>query len=403
MSSTAERCDLLVAGGGLAGLLSGVLLARAGFEVRICERAREARDDPRSIALSESSRKVLETAGLWDAVAACSVPVAHVDVSQQGCFGSTRLHASEEGLAAFGHVVQARDLLSILRAEAVSSCDLRTGMEVRATHPEDCAVRVTCAGDQGEQSVSARLLVVADGRDSGLREALGIGVVEQDRGHAALVARLALSRADDDWAFERFTPAGPLALLPHPQGGRTVVWAQERGPCRALSGYGVDRLRAEIARALGPRVGDVTEVGKPAVFDLVFRRAHVRTGVRSVLIGDAAYSFHPVAAQGFNLVVRDVAWLAQECARTREHGGDCGDAEVLRAYAGARDTDARRVAWFTDLLDIGFRGRSPLLRGLRGGLLFGLDCLPALRTSLVRFGMGVDLPQSELARGVPRG
>ena len=402
MSASAARCDVLIAGGGPAGLLAGALLRDLGLDVQICERGDGGAADARSIALSESSRRALATAGLWEGLGARAAAIAHIDVSQQRCFGTTRVHAAQEGLAAFGHVVAAADLVGALRRAVAGDarCAYRTDTEVRSAQLHDAHVQVVCRGPHGTAEVSARLLVVADGGNSALRAQLGIETDVRDGGQSALTARLRLDRPDDDWAYERFTPEGPLALLPHPHGGRAAVWARPRRTCRAMRNWTERRLREALERALGPGLGAVREVSACQVFDLVFQRARARTANRCVLLGDAACSVHPVAAQGFNLVVRDAAWLAQACAGALRAGTDLGDAAMLHAYARARDADARRVARFTDFLDRGFRGGAPWLRGLRGGGLFALECLPALRARLVRFGMGADLPQSELARGV---
>ena len=157
------------------------------------------------------------------------------------------------------------------------------------------------------------------------------------------------------------------------------------------------RFCRELQQALGSRAGKVVDAGPRNFYDLTFRRVQQRVGARSVLIGDAAYGFHPVAAQGFNLVVRDAAWLAQQLRDAKREGADPGEPELLEGYACSRDTDARRVAGFTDFLARGFVMRNPLVRGARAASLFALEGMPQCRTRLIRFGMGADLPQADLA------
>ena len=404
MSAPAGDCDLAVAGGGLAGLALAALLRDSGLRLAVLERRAASAADPRSIALADGGRRILDAAGLWAGLAPRAVPVAQIDVSQRGGFGHVRLRAADEGLEAFGWVLAADDLAAALRAAVrdAPDCALHEGVAVAELAAGADAVELELAG--APRRLRARLLAAADGAGSALRERLGLATESVDRGQAALVARVELDRAADGWAYERFTAAGPLALLPHPDGGRALVWAQERARARALRWRPEPAFRAELQRALGERAGRVTGVGPRQVFDLRFRRARARVGPRSVLLGDAAHGFHPVAAQAFNLALRDAAWLAQEVRRAAAADADFGAAEFLRTYARARDADARRVAWFTDLLGgRAFRGRGPLLRALRAGGLCALECLPELRAALVRFGMGADLPQPEFARGVGRG
>ena len=405
MSVPAADCDLAIAGGGLAGLAQAALLRDSGLRVAVLERRAAPAADPRGIALADSSRRLLDAAGLWAGLAARAAPVACIDVSQRGSFGRVRLRAADEGLAAFGWVLAADDLAAALRRAArdAPDCALHEGVAVAGVAAGADAVELELAGAGAPGRLRARLLAVADGAGSGLRERLGLEADTVDRGQAALAARVELDRAADGWAYERFTAAGPLALLPHPDGRRTLVWAQARARARAARWWPEAKFRAELQRALGDRAGRVTGVGSRHVFDLRFRRARARTGPRSVLLGDAAHGFHPVAAQAFNLALRDAAWLAQEARRAVAAGADPGAPEFLQAYARARDADARRVAWFTDLLGQAFLGRNPLLHGLRAAGLFALECLPGLRTRLVRFGMGADLPQPGLARGAGRG
>ena len=404
MNAPAADCDLAIAGGGLAGLALAALLRDSGLSIAVLERRAAPAADPRGIALADSGRRILDAAGLWADLAPRAAPVAQIDVSQRGGFGHVRLRAADEGLEAFGWVLAADELAAALRAAVrdAPDCALHEGVAVAELAAAADTVELELTGAPGR--LRARLLAAADGAGSALRERLGLATKSVDRGQAALVARVELDRAADGCAYERFTAAGPLALLPRPDGARALVWAQERARARALRWRAEPAFCAELQRVLGERAGRVTGVGPRQVFDLRLRRARKRVGPRSVLLGDAAHGFHPVAAQAFNLALRDAAWLAQEVRRAAAAGADFGAPEFLRTYARARDADARRVAWFTDLLGgWAFRGRGPLLRALRAGGLCALECLPELRTALVRFGLGADLPQSEFARGVGRG
>ena len=401
MSESELDRDLIIAGGGLAGLVQALLLGSSGWRISVLERGdgRSALADPRSLALSESTRRILDAVGVWDALSPECAAVTQIDVSQRGAFGSTRLRAEDEQLPALGYVTPAGVLASILReaVDALPNCEFQTQTSVEHIRPLGSDLELKIRQDATPQTACTRLLIAADGARSALRDALGLQAEEVDYDQSAMVAEVQMDCMAKGWAYERFTHAGPLALLPHPSGRRALVWALPRKIARQARTWSDARFCQELQQALGLRAGQVTEAGPRSFYDLTFRRVRKRVGARSVLIGDAAYGFHPVAAQGFNLVVRDAAWLAQELRNARQEGADPGSPQLLEAYAHARDADARRVAGFTDFLARGFIAQNPLIRGLRAASLFALESMPQCRIRLIRFGMGVDLPQSDLA------
>ena len=390
--------DQVIAGGGLAGLVQAVLFRTRDQSVTILEQGdgTSLLQDPRSLALSYSTRCILQTARIWDHLEAHACPITHVEVSQRHAFGTTRLSAEEEHLSALGYVVAAAQLGKVLRdaLRADPECDYRTHAAVEgvAVHPE--GLQLLVRHENASEEYCARLLVIADGVDSVLRQALGLETGEVDYDQSVLVSQIEVDAACEGWAYERFTDSGPLALLPQKGGSHALVWALTRAGHEQALQWDDQHFREQLQSMLGSRVGTVRAVGPRHGFDLKFQRAGSRISSRSVLIGNAAYTFHPVAAQGFNLVVRDAAWLA-ECL---QGATDPGEEVLLTDYARGRDIDARRVAGFTDLLAQGFVWRNPAVQCLRGAALLALDCLPGLRTRFVRFGMGADLPQSELVR-----
>ena len=406
MSEANADQDLIIAGGGLAGLVQAVLLGSSGWRITVLERSDglSALSDPRSLALSESTRRILDAVGAWDALSPECAAVTHIDVSQRGAFGTTRLNAEDEQLPALGYVVPAGILAKILR-EAVDdlpNCTYLTQTSVEQVELQDAAIELKIQQSDTPQTACARLLIAADGARSVLRDALGLHAEEVDYDQSAVVTEVEMDRAADGWAYERFTSTGPLALLPHPSGRRALVWALSRKTAREARTWPDSKFCQELQQALGSRAGQVIDAGPRNFYDLTFRRVRQRVGARSVLIGDAAYGFHPVAAQGFNLVVRDAAWLAQMLGNAKREGADPGALQLLEEYAQVRDTDARRVAGFTDFLARGFVIRNPLVRGLRAASLFALEGMPRCRTRLVRFGMGADLPRADLALGAER-
>ena len=401
MSEVQTDSDLIIAGGGLAGLVQAVLLGSSGWRITVLERSDglSARSDPRSLALSDSTRRILDAIGAWDTLSPECAAVTCIDVSQHGAFGSTRLNAEDEQLPALGYVVPAGVLSKILRdaVEDLPDCTYLTQTSVEQVELQDNCIQLKIRENDRLKTIGSRLLIAADGARSTLRDTLGLHAEEVDYDQSAAVAEVEMDRAADGWAYERFTGAGPLALLPHPSGRRALVWALSRKTIQQARTWPDDKFCRELQQALGSRAGKVVDAGPRNFYDLTFRRVRQRVGVRSVLIGDAAYGFHPVAAQGFNLVVRDAAWLAQMLRDAKREETDPGAPQLLEEYAQARDTDARRVAGFTDFLARGFVMRNPLVRGLRAACLLALEGMPQCRTRLVRFGMGADLPRADLA------
>ena len=401
MSEAETGQDLIIAGGGLAGLVQAVLLGSSGWRITVLERSDglSVLSDPRSLALSDSTRRILDAVGVWDALSPECAAVTCIDVSQHGAFGSTRLNAEDEQLSALGYVVPAGILARILRGavEDLPNCSYLTQTSVEQVELQDDGIELKIQQGDTLKTIDGRLLIAADGARSALRDALGLHAEEVDYDQSAVVAEVEMDREADGWAYERFTATGPLALLPHPSGRRALVWALSRKTVQHARTWPDDKFCRELQQVLGSRAGQVVSVGPRNFYDLAFRRVRQRVGARSVLIGDAAYGFHPVAAQGFNLVVRDAAWLAQMLGDAKLEEIDPGAPQLLEEYAQARDTDARRVAGFTDFLARGFVMRNPVARGLRAASLFALEGMPQCRTRLVRFGMGADLPQSDLA------
>ncbi len=389
--------DIVIAGGGLAGQIQALALVRSGWHVAVLERGSgvAALKDPRNLALSVSSRRVLQTLGVWDALAAQCVPVTHIDVSRRGAFGTTCLRATDEGLAALGYVVSAARLAQVLQESLRSlyRCDFLMNTEVEEASDDDEIVQLRLSSHGEKKPLAARALVVADGAQSKLRDALGLETHIVDYGQSAVVAEVRLDREAQGWAYERFTAQGPLALLPCLEGKRALVWAQSHREALRVGSMDDAQFCQNLQQVLGRRAGQVTEAGPRHLYRLAFPRAAQRVAGRCVLIGDAACSFHPVAAQGFNLVIRDAAWLTQHI----EGVSDPGDPQVLEQYAKDREKDVLRVAVFTDFLALGFMQRHPLARGLQALGMMMLAGIPAMRTRLVRFGMGASLRRPKLA------
>ena len=399
--------DVVIVGGGLAGSAAALAAATAGVRCAVVE-PRDVATSPkvplRALALSEVSRRILERVGAWRAVRERACPVRKIHVSEQGVFGVTRICARREGLEALGYVVTAADLLRALHRTLAATPSATVFSPARATAVErlpDC-VRVVLEDDGGARRLRARLLVLADGGASDLSRRLGFESRTKDYRQSAVVAAVEAEAGGGNGdgehvAYERFTPNGPLAVLPLGGRRRVVAWVHPEAAAAEVAALPDADFIARLQRVLGLRLGRLENPGKRFVYPLALRHSPGVARDRSVLLGDAAHRVHPVAGQGFNLTLRDVAFLSQ-CAA--DAGGDVGARAVLDEYQACRTRDVRRVVRFTDVLATVFVRPGAGAACLRGAGLVALDLLPPLRRAVVRRGLGLAPPWPRFA-GAP--
>lgn len=399
--------DILIAGGGLVGGSLALALARTGWRIGVIEPVPPQAEtqpsyDDRSTALAPSSRGFFQALGVWEAVRAGAEPIKHIHVSEQGGFGFMRMHAEQTGDEALGHVAPNRVLGAALmpaleKTEAVDMIS-PAGVKAVAWQPDRVIVTVDAAGES--RQLSARLLVAADGARSRIRAWAGIDHRETDYHQTAVIANLTPQRHHRGWAYERFTRRGPIALLPLRDGHVALVWTLPRDQVDEVLALDDAAFLQRLQSHVGHRLGRLLKVGERASYPLTMITARQVDGPRLVVVGNAAHALHPVAGQGLNLALRDVAELAERLQRVADQQGDPGDADALHAYAGARKADYRRVATFTDITVRSFSNALPGLRLLRNIGLLGLD-LGLGKSQFMRIAMGRVGPLSRLARGLP--
>jgi len=399
--------DIAILGAGLAGSALALALRGSGARTAVIEThdlAAPAKIPLRAIALSDVSKSILQNLGAWNEVRADAWPVRKIHVSEQGVFGVTRIRAAEEGLDALGQVVLASDLARALHRLLRASPQVSLLSPARATeiarHSDDVAVRVGGAG--GVSQLRAKLLVLADGGASGFAERLGFRFRTTDYRQSAVVAAID-GGGESDVAFERFTAHGPLAVLPAGGRRRVVAWVHARDDAAAVAALPDHQFTARLQRDLGWRLGKLHNPGPRFVYPLGLNRSLDMVRGRVALLGDAAHRVHPVAGQGFNLALRDVAFLS-ECVfdaagdpRASHDPCDPGAAAVLNAWRRRRMADVRLVVRFTDALARLFVMRGRPAACARGLGLAALDRLPPLRRGLVRRGLGLVPPWPRLA------
>jgi 2-octaprenyl-6-methoxyphenol hydroxylase len=393
-----------IAGGGMVGLSLAAALAELPLEVAVIEPVGPGADrqpsfDSRTTALSNGSRRVLEGIGAWSAVAAAATPIRRIHVSERGSFGTAVLTAEEQGVASLGHTVENRLLGQSLHARiaAMPRIGLRRA-SVAAVSQVAGAVRLET--DKGE-SLDARLVVAADGAQSAVRPALGIGAETSDYGQVAVIAHVDTTRFHDYTAYERFMPGGPIAVLPIGEGRSAVVWTMSPEAARRALELDDAVFLSELQAAFGLRLGRFTRVGRRQAYPLALTRAERLTAPRAVILGNAAQSLHPVAGQGFNLALRDVALLAELLADAG--GSDPGDPALLERYAAERAADREAVIGFTDALVRGFGLALAPIRRARGRGLLLFDLLRPVKHEFARRTMGLAGRQPRLVRGLPLG
>ncbi|HWN07272.1 MAG TPA: 2-octaprenyl-6-methoxyphenyl hydroxylase [Steroidobacteraceae bacterium] len=397
-----RRCDVVIAGGGMVGLSLAAALADLPLDVVVIEPVAPGADeqpsfDSRTTALSAGSRRVLEGVGAWEAVAGGATPIRRIHVSERGAFGTAILTAEEQGVASLGYTVENRLLGQSLRArvgalQRICHCHARVATLAASAD----AIRIHA--DSGE-AYDARLVVAADGAQSAVRTALGVGAGISDYGQHAVIAHVDTARFHGHTAFERFMPEGPVAVLPISEGRSAIVWTMAPDAARRALGLDDRTFLAELQAAFGHRLGRFTRVGKRQAYPLALTRAERLTAPRAVIIGNAAQSLHPVAGQGFNLALRDVALLAELLADAG--AGDPGDPALLARYAAERAPDREAVIRFTDSLVRGFGLPLAPLRRARGGGLLLFDLLRPVKHEFARRTMGLAGRQPRLVRGLP--
>jgi len=390
-------------GASLAIALAGLPLRVALVEAIPAGAPGQPSFDARTTALARSSQHILAALGIWPAVAGEATPIQRIHVSERGRFGTTVIDGAEEGGEPLGYVLENRLLGAALwRALAAApNVTLHAPATVTGVEPGPGSLAVSVQAGASAPVVRTRMLVVADGARSPLRAALGIGARVRPYGQVAIIGNVAVAgraaEARDGTAFERFTPEGPLALLPAGPGRYGFVLTRRESVAADIAALPEQGFSALLQQEFGYRLGRFGRVGARASYPLELVEAEAITAPRVAIIGNAAHGLHPVAGQGYNLGLRDAAALAELLAAAP--GTDPGDPALLNRYADWRRPDQRKVVAFTDGL-VRFFGRSGL-GSLRGLALLGFDWAPGAKALLARETMGLAGRRTRLARGLP--
>ena len=388
-----------IVGGGMVGASLALALqqhaARRGWRINLIEAQPPARGqtqpsfDARSTALSHGSYLLFEQLGIWAELAGQAEPIRQIHVSDRGHPGVTRLFAEKERVPALGYVVENAALGKVLLA-ALDPAVVRWQAPARVVRAEPARsgwlMQVEAHEQLHEQATD--LLIVADGGRSGLLEQLGIHRQVRPYGQTAIIANITSSQGHDGVAYERFTPNGPLALLPMSAGRSALVWTQPDAQVDEVMTLSDAAFLEALQDAFGFRMGALTRVGQRHAYPLSLIEAEeqVRTGL--VVLGNAAHSLHPIAGQGFNLSLRDAMALADTLVDAPAHGAP-GDLRLLEGYLDRQRRDQQQTIAFSDGLTRLFSNRRPVLAAGRNLGLLGMDIVAPLKSVFARQAMGL--------------
>ncbi len=402
----AERWDVAIVGGGLAGLSLALALRQGlGADARIIlfdpALARPVIDDERCSAIAAGARRLLTTIGVWDKVGAAAEPIRSMVVTDSRTKDVARpvfltFDGEVQPGEAFAHMVPNAVLQQALIEAAAAAGIALTPEGVLAFTPEGQGVALT-AGAGGP--VRAQLLVACDGARSRLRAMAGIDTVSWAYGQSALTFTVEHERPHEGRAEEHFLPAGPFATLPLPGNRSSIVWAERTADAERLAHLPALLFQDELEQRFGHKLGWVKPVTRPRAYPLGFSMARSFIGERLALVGDAAHLIHPIAGQGLNMGLRDVAALAEAVTDAARVGLDFASPQVLERYQRWRRFDTLAMGVATDSLNRLFSNHSDALRALRDVGLGLVDRLPRLKGLFIRDAAGLTGALPKLLRG----
>jgi 2-octaprenyl-6-methoxyphenol hydroxylase len=404
--SSKKQVNMVVGGAGFAGLALAIALRQSlgeRFTVTVADPAlaHVPSKDPRATAIAAAARRLFEAIEVWDAVEPTAQPMLDMVVTDSRLEDAVRPTyltfggEIEEG-EPFAHMVENRYLIDALVARA-----REVGVDLRATavsHYETTAKAVTVTfADGGE--LSARLLVGADGARSAIREQAGIATHGWSYDQSGIVTTVAHERPHNGCAEEHFLPAGPFAILPLTGNRVSIVWTERTRDAERIVALPDDEFHAELERRFGLHLGELKIVGPRRAYPLGLYNARSFIADRLALIGDAAHVIHPIAGQGLNMGLRDVAALAESVADAARLGLDIGSPQVLERYQRWRRFDTMTMSVATDGLNRLFSNHSDALRLVRDIGLGLVERMPALKRTFIREAAGVTGDVPKLMKG----
>lgn len=398
--------SIVICGGAFAGLALALALRQGlGADVPIVVAdpalANRPSRDPRATAIVAACRRLFETIGVWDAVAETAQPILDMVVTDSRLEDATRpTFLTFAGDVApgepFAHMIENRHLIDALVERTQAE-----GVDLRATTVTGYDAQpdgVTVSLGEGD-AIEASLLVAADGARSRLRERAGIATHGWEYDQSGIVVTVGHERDHEGRAEEHFLPAGPFAILPLTGKRSSLVWTETRANAARIVALPPDEFHAELEQRFGLHLGEVKALDRPRAFPLQYFVARSFIADRLALIGDAAHVIHPIAGQGLNMGLKDVAALAETVVDAARLGIDPGQADVLERYQRWRRFDTMAMGAATNTLNVLFSNESALLRGVRDIGLGLVDRLPPLKNAFIRQAAGLTGEVPRLLKG----
>ena len=387
-----QNFDCIVIGGGLSGLTTTLALSKIGLSVAIIDKTslkmvKKNEGDQRTTAVSASGKKIFEALDIWDSLKEDAEPILDIVVSEKGKRGHLNFDHQTVGTEPMGHILDniqlKNSLLTGIRSQ--KNIQLFPFKSLDNFFPDAGTVTVDL---NDETSYEAALLVAADGRNSASRRIAKIKGTNIDYNQSSIVFTVSHEKPHRGTAYEQFTTGGPIAFLPMRGNQSSVVWSEDTEVVKSLMQLDDKDFAAAASYRLNDFLGEMTIIGQRKIFPLKLNYADTIIADRFAMVGDAAHGLHPIAGQGFNLGLRDIANLTEEISKARRLGLDIGSFETLRSYQAARRFDNFSLVAATDGLNRLFTNNNKIVRSIRNSGLDAINTMNPLKNLFMGLAMG---------------
>jgi 2-octaprenyl-6-methoxyphenol hydroxylase len=387
-----QNFDCIVIGGGLSGLTTTLALSKIGLSVAIIDKTslkmvKKNEGDQRTTAVSASGKKIFEALDIWDSLKEDAEPILDIVVSEKGKRGHLNFDHQTVGTEPMGHILDniqlKNSLLTGIRSQ--KNIQLFPFKSLDNFFPDAGTVTVDL---NDETSYEAALLVAADGRNSASRRIAKIKGTNIDYNQSSIVFTVSHEKPHRGTAYEQFTTGGPIAFLPMRGNQSSVVWSEDTEVVKSLMQLDDKDFAAAASYRLNDFLGEMTIIGQRKIFPLKLNYADTIIADRFAMVGDAAHGLHPIAGQGFNLGLRDIANLTEEISKARRLGLDIGSFETLRSYQAARRFDNFSLVAATDGLNRLFTNNNKIVRSIRSSGLDAINTMNPLKNLFMGLAMG---------------
>ncbi|MEM7027298.1 MAG: 2-octaprenyl-6-methoxyphenyl hydroxylase [Pseudomonadota bacterium] len=399
--------DIFISGAGMVGSSLALSLASTGLKIGLIDatslkQKETSTFDVRGITLSLSSKRIFENLGLWQRLQQDAFPIKQIHISEKGKFAFTHLHASEAAVDNLGFVVVASALGKTLHGEILKhkNIDFICPAELRDFHSTESSMHIVWSQHGEEHQATTSLLIGADGTNSTVRRLADIKTTQHDFNQTAFVANVITEKSNNATAYERFTPHGPIALLPIKDNQSVLVFVVDNDEIGFYQNLDDKSFIQCVQGELGRRLGKIIDISERRSYPISFHSAESHFQQNLLLLGNAAHTLHPNAAQGFNLGLRDVAGFVDAVNDGLAKGLKLNNKTILQNYYTAREADQKRITYFTNGLARCFYNQLPVLDIGRGLAMLITDILPPAKSQLMQTAMGIIGKQPELVREV---